>query len=424
MSEARDKSIDSRTKWLIALAFLSLPLYIHATHILLFVAIFNCFILQWNSWHLEKDISFSWILPFLAYFTLQFWSVFRPGNFGIALSKLETAEFFLVIPLLSLCSFNVVLKQRKFILRAYLIGLLLAMIISLTDAILLLIETRSWFRNWPDGIYREHHFFYVGLAAPLMHPSYFSALLGVGVLLSWTQKDLLSRNQTVVWSILALLFLFLLQARMSLLAFSITVGIWTIYLAIRSKKWKPFLFLVMSVIVITIAVILAPQRISDRLTKEFRLDYDIQAKSIDSFSGITIRLAEWECAMVTIKENFMWGVGNGLATSRLYEAYESKGFYVGLKHNFNCHNQFIEVLLAHGLLGLGVLLVLITSIFYRAWRYSSTSLFLVTFFLIACTLTESMWQRHLGATSFAMFSILLSIIANPKPKLHSSDLGE
>lgn len=416
---------DVRTKWLVGLALCSLPLSLAVTHVLLLLAFLNgLFFGRYQRKENVQGFGYSWVLPFIAYFLLQVWSAFRPGDQGLALSKLETAEAFLVVPFIALSSGRIIGRERKFLLRAFFLGLILAMTFSLVDALRLLIQTGSWMRYWPSGMYRDHHFFYIGLADPLMHPGYYSTLLGVGLFAAWTNTDVVSRKQLLWGSLFALIFLLLLQARINLLAFGAVVGIWTIYLGRVRGQWRPLLFLVVTLGLLTAFLPVMPDRIKDRILNEFTLEYDLRSPTIDEFTGFTIRLAEWQCAAEPISANPIWGVGNGRAPEALYKVYEEKGFAVGLERRFNCHNQFLEIQLAHGIPGTLILFWMMFSIFRIAWRKSSVGLGLVTLFQLLCMVTESMWQRHLGATSFVFLTVLFILFAQGKNNQQPVEKGE
>lgn len=398
-----------RHQWAIGLALFSLPLSLEACIAFLFLGFINGFFSP-----KQARAPFSVVLmflPFIAYFCLQVWSVWRGGDQGLALSKLETAEAFLLVPVASLMGWEVLKPHGKWLLKMFLLGLAAAVVFSLLEAVYQLLETGAWYLNWPSGKYRDHHFFYNGLAAPLMHPAYFSTLLGVGLLAMWTQKDLLKKKTVLWWSVGGVVFLLLLQGRMNLIAFGLVLGFWTLGEGLGNKRWRPFLLLSTASLALLGAVQFAPESIKSRITNEFTLEYNLQAPSIEDFTGFTVRLAEWECAALPIGNNLLTGVGNGQAVQALQQAYATKGFVVGQELNFNCHNQFLEVQLAHGLIGSAVMVLIVGGLFLRAKKKRFGLLALATGFQLLCMLTESMWQRHLGATSFVLFASLFLILA-------------
>lgn len=413
---------EKRQQWALALALFSLPLSLEACLVFLILAFFNSFSAPTSAWA-SKPIALLFV-PFIAYFGLQIWSVFRGGDQGLALSKLETAEAFLLVPVTFLAGWKHLKHQGKWLLRWFLFGLAASMLFSLLEGVYQLVHTGQWYRNWSSGKYRDHHFFYNGLAAPLMHPAYYSTLLGVGLLALWTQKNLFSRTVTKWWGFLGVVFLLLLQGRMNLIAFGLVLGLWTLGEGLENKRWKPFLLLLTAGISLLVGMQFAPESIKSRITNEFTLSYNLQAPSIEDFTGFTIRLAEWECAAVPIGNHIGVGVGNGRAVAYLQEAYSTKGFVVGQKLNFNCHNQFLEIQLAHGLIGSAVLLAMVIALFWQARKKRNGLLALATGFQLLCMLTESMWQRHLGATSFVLLGALLLVLAEGPNEESSVEKGK
>jgi O-antigen ligase len=263
--------------------------------------------------------------------------------------------------------------------------------------------------TYPDGNYAVNATFflyYTGLTEPLMHPAYLSLLLVMAVVSAfWMRWQGFFRHRGYwVGQSWLLIFLLLISARMSLIAFVISV-LWLVwYLGWRQGKKRLLVVSVLSMTLFVAAIFLVlPARLQQRFTELSHLRYNIQAESINDFSGLTIRLAEWEGVWVALQRDWLIGHGTGAGKAALQMAYETLGFKVGLEHSYNAHNQFLETALSNGVLGFVMLLLLFSLAFYQARKQQNwlAMWFLIFFFM--CIQTESMLIRHRGVLFFALY---------------------
>lgn len=266
--------------------------------------------------------------------------------------------------------------------------------------------------TYPSGNYLGNATFflyYTGLAEPLMHPAYLSLLVVMAVLGAFWLRWQGGFKQGFYWvgQLFLLLFLLMVSARMSLLAFVVSVLWLGWYLGWRQGK-KRILFtgvLILGVFVSAVFFVL-PKRLQQRFTELTQLSYDVKADNIHDFSGLTIRLAEWEGVWVALQSDWLIGHGTGAGKTALQLAYETLEFKVGLQNSYNAHNQFLETALSNGVLGVFMLLLLFAAAFLHARKQKNwlAMWFLIFFFL--CIQTESMLIRHRGVLFFALYLAL------------------
>jgi O-antigen ligase len=113
----------------------------------------------------------------------------------------------------------------------------------------------------------------------------------------------------------------------------------------------------------------------------------------------------WEPGIEAIKEHPWIGVGTGDHQSELDKKFIEYNYFEGVGL-FNMHNQYLQTLLTHGVVGLLILL----SILFRQFRkavLNRDSLYLsfLTLFSLGC-LTESMLNRNKGFIFFVLFSFI------------------
>jgi O-antigen ligase len=248
--------------------------------------------------------------------------------------------------------------------------------------------------------------YYTGLSEPLMHPAYLSLLVVMAMMGAfWLRRQGVFRHQ-VYWLAQAflLVFLVMVSARMSLLAFVLSVFWLGWYLGWRQGKRRVVLIGLASLgVFVSLVFFMLPERLQERFTELTQLNYNVQAESIHDFSGLTIRLAEWEGVLVALQGDWLIGHGTGAGKSALMMAYESMGFKVGLEYSYNAHNQFLETALSNGFLGVIMLLLLFVGAFYQARKQQNWLAMWFLIFFFFCIQTESMLIRHRGALFFALY---------------------
>lgn len=279
--------------------------------------------------------------------------------------------------------------------------------------------------TYPGGNYvgnASFFLYYTGLAEPLMHPAYLSLLVVMAMMGAfWLRRQGVFRHQ-VYWlgQAFLLVFLGMVSARMSLLAFVLSVFWLGWYLGWRQGKKRVVLIGLASLgVFVSVVFFMLPERLQQRFTELTQLNYNVQAESIHDFSGLTIRLAEWEGVLVALQGDWLIGHGTGAGKSALMMAYESMGFKVGLEYSYNAHNQFLETALSNGFLGVIMLVLLFVGAFYQAQKQQNWLAMWFLIFFFFCIQTESMLIRHRGALFFALYLSLTMLagrfLADQKP---------
>ena len=126
------------------------------------------------------------------------------------------------------------------------------------------------------------------------------------------------------------------------------------------------------------------------------------------------RLIIWKSALKITERNLLLGVGIGDVRSELMKEYKQIGNQEIIKKNYNVHNQFLEVLLENGLIGLVIFLVILGYMLFIAMRYNNVLYFLFLITSIIFFLFETVLYRFPGMSFFALFSFLMIYI----PKKH------
>jgi O-antigen ligase len=279
-----------------------------------------------------------------------------------------------------------------------------------------LAEYDGWYRYFPDGTVRDHHLFYTGLSYPVMHPGYFAVYVGVAVLLL-VRLGVKAERRWPYWAIggFLVVFLVMLQGRINILSFAAVTLPWIAWRLLRQHHPMVLVGICVGLALTAVAAVqLLPEPVAGRFTEEVSLDYDLEAPRISEFSGLTIRLAEWESIRPTIQDSWATGVGLGDAQEAIREAYDESGFVVGTRRDFNAHNQYLQTWLSAGILALLALLFILAAVSREAVRSRDLLLAMAFWYFFLSMLTESMLVRNQGGTLFA--TVLLVMLLAPRDR--------
>lgn len=137
------------------------------------------------------------------------------------------------------------------------------------------------------------------------------------------------------------------------------------------------------------------------------------------FNGLNLRLVQWRFGMEILSDQHAWltGVGPAHKQEMLDAKYEQYGMYTGNPafgdkgyRQYNFHNQYMETLVANGLPGLFlIVLIIVVLVASKAsnHRPAFSSLMIICF---AFLLTESTLERRQGVV---LFTILVSAAIKP-----------
>lgn len=115
------------------------------------------------------------------------------------------------------------------------------------------------------------------------------------------------------------------------------------------------------------------------------------------------RLVLWEAALQASPVT-MLGVGTGDYQAHLNDYYRTHGMQAFAETNFNAHNQFIGTYVAHGLVGLFVLLLMLIRPLVLAVQSGNALGSLIFFPFLIYGMTEVFLGRYQGVVFFALMS--------------------
>lgn len=120
-----------------------------------------------------------------------------------------------------------------------------------------------------------------------------------------------------------------------------------------------------------------------------------------------VRELIWKGSWMQIAKSPIIGYGAGDTQDMLIEAYKTLDYNHGVKKKQNCHNQYLQILMTAGIIGLLVFLAWLLLSFRSAWL-AQNYLFCIFVAIFALNiLTESMLERQQGTYFVAFFGSLL-----------------
>lgn len=335
------------------------------------------------------------------------WSI---GNapFAKTLKVIEMYSSTLFIPLLFLKSYFD-RDQIKKILWIY--CLLTACIYGLS---LITAIYRYKFEIHPH--YQSEFFFYTELASGAVgaKPIYLS-LAGsfASIIFLFLTKNTIHR---IVYLAFMTAILLLLNARTVLIAHCFLLLGVSLYALLARKNYKLIgLFLGMTLLIFigwrTVNQIHAKPNRSFLINLKESIERSKHPVAEDN--GLTIRVGIWTQAAKLILNNVWFGVGTGQELPALLMAYQQSGQTYLIEERFNCHNQYLSLLLSFGIVGFGLVLYGYSKVLARIVSHrSQVSIIYGCIFgvLIIAMLTESVLNRFHGLTLVAYMNTMFFVL--------------
>lgn len=260
------------------------------------------------------------------------------------------------------------------------------------------LKQASYFFEW---IYTD-----VNLVKPLDgHPSYFAILLVIFItaLLFDTHFLNLRKNKFIFFLILTPFFVFLIEtsSRIGVLVLLVIILLYAI------KNWSFKLLVLLGSLIFLIAALSLK---FDYLGSKFQ-------KVFNSKGEVTLeRVGRWKEILNVFEDKDAYLIGVGTGDSRLIyrRAYYNGGYDLAFKKNYNAHNQYLELFVSNGILGL-IIYFLVFFMFIQKTRLSHNALhFFIAFLMFSCS--ETFFGRSQGVMMFSfLYSVFIVYYKPSKP---------
>lgn len=196
------------------------------------------------------------------------------------------------------------------------------------------------------------------------------------------------------------IFSLLLVARAPLLAF--LVGFAAVEMI---QNWKRGLSVLIAGIVLLVVAVLFVPSIGNRFKEAINsTEVTENAQSVNSSS---LRKSIFNCSKKVISENWVMGVGLDNIQNELNECYDSYNNTELSTSFYNSHNQYFDLMLGLGILGLISFLMIQIFPFNNPKALTFSLLLFFKVFMAICFLTENILNRQHGVVFFVFFNCIL-----------------
>jgi O-antigen ligase len=360
-------------------------------------------------------------LLLVVYYIFHIAGILWSDNTTEAYRELEYKLSFLVFPLLIGASDHFKSFQLKLATRSFSLAAVTLLIVSYLVGFYRII-----FENKLEN--KVEYFVYQYLANPLdFQPIYMALYLVSAFFFIWFDNFITTFLPKQKWLKPALLlFLFagivMLSSRMEILVFWLVLSLVLLYEGFTRKiKILNALGIWGGLALLTFLLIKLSPENSARFQEAAAVE---KHYSEEKWGGRAVRLEKWKNTWELIKENPILGTGTGDMKKELMATYTKNDFLLGVEHQFNPHNQYLQTWVSLGIFALAILLILFAILFFKSFRLNQ--LMSASFVLIVTLsmLTESMLERQRGIVFIVFFTMAFAKIAFLNQKKIAKQVNE
>jgi O-antigen ligase len=344
---------------------------------------------------------------FISYYLWQAVGLTYSADIKMGLSNLFGRLSLVLFPLVLIYPGDTVKFKLKTLLRVFAFSTALYVLFCFGNAIFrsVSIQGSLWSFNPHPAEYIWLNYFYSSELTISEHPSYVAmyALLSSFICFESYFDYSVKFGRRLLWLILGLSMLvsqYFISSRAGILISLILIPLYFVIKFRQLGKMRYSWIWIILILVALVPLILKNQRV-DYLYGRLVGNQDDYERKEDP------RFVIWKSALEIASKNFLLGVGIGDVREELSARYLRIGEIQMAKEQFNAHNQFLEVLLENGIIGLVLFISIFVSMFYIG--ISDKNLLYIMFILMIFMflLFETVLNRLAGVTFFSFFSMLL-----------------
>lgn len=384
--------------FLVKLAFFALPFRNEITSVCVFFMFFiSLYDITKNKTNIFKRLNFT-ILFFFLYFTIDLIGIFYSENKIFGIKDLESKLFFLVVPVIFLSN-----KFKKEIiykaLKYFIIGTTLTLMIHYWFGINYFIK----YISIPNYVYFS--FF--------IHPTYFSIYLLFSVILLFYLK----RN--LYFSVEWIYYLLLITLSIGIILTNSKAGtsIFIIYIFIHSvnfllKQKKIYLLISIPSIIIISTLVFQKLEITRFSELKTSINFPVQTEYNGYYNSTQNRIIIWRTSKEIIINKPFFGTGTGDIKDELKKEFIKKKFLNGIADEYNCHNQFLQIIATFGFILGGIIIAIFLCSVYEEFKNKN---FVLIFFILIISFNsvfESVYENKAGIEAIVLFYLIFSCLNN------------
>lgn len=352
-----------------------------------------------------------WFVP--GFFLIHAGGLVLGGSEWAALKGLQIKLSFLLLPFI-LGVFQPLLTRsflRKLIAAFFYSSLIFCIVLFLISTNNLLEDYQNLSAAGEQDKLQWFRYFYSSiLTHGYIHRSYLGLMIGAALISSPFVLPIhrLKRFFFMLGAAFLLVVLIFLQSRMVLLALAACLFLYAVIHIIQTKSTRGAIYLGFGVLAISVLGYFFADSPYNRFRDTAVTEYDITNPDED-YTGTTIRMAIWENNLELVRNNPIFGTGYGKLNEERLAIYTKNDFKVGLRSNYNSHNQYLETQIVAGIPGTILLFGIFLTIGRIAFNRGDTHLFILALFLFLNMLTEAMFERQLAIGLFCTYILAMAI---------------
>ncbi len=200
-----------------------------------------------------------------------------------------------------------------------------------------------------------------------------------------------------------LIVMFILSGKMSIISLFLLAFVAGVVVTVLTRRWLRGFVLLCCPLVILIAVFASSSTVRSRFSYLFNKEHHFVGDN--AWSSIGVRFTAYKCAREVFAATPILGTGLGDVQHDLNRCYENYNFLTVI--DTNAHNQYIQILLGSGVIGLFCFLFVLVYPVVHAIRQKNYLYVCFIFLFTLCCLTESLLERQQGVMFYGFFNMIL-----------------
>jgi O-antigen ligase len=366
---------------------------------------------KWKILNINPQHKILFVL-FVLFYCWQILGMLYSDNPKEGWRNIELRISLLIFPLLLISPGDMIRQKCNILLRIFALSTFAYLVICYGYAFYRAIDFQNGAITFNPNlpVYTWLNYFYGLEFAIFQHTSYLSmfVLLSVFIALESFFDSSISRYHRYFWlfvSIILLVSIYFLSSRAGMLSAIILVPFYLFrkFIMLGKKKYLGLSLFIVAIILLTIS--LTNPRVNNYL--KWR-----SGKELGDINIKDDRFTIWNSVNNILENNILFGVGTGDIQEALNNEYLKTGNTRLAEANTNAHNQYIEIILENGLIGLIIFLSLFGMMFYIAITEKNILFLMFILIVLFSFLFETMLNRLAGVSFFSIFSFLLIYINN------------
>jgi O-antigen ligase len=387
-----------------------------------------------TNWLFESSLSVKWyrlknkilLVSFCSIYVLSILGLIYTQNIHYGLFELEKRITLVLLPLIFSTSDKIPKSEIRLIFKTFIIACITASIICFIYAFYRNVEEGHTLSYVFNAIFYDIHlpgrydyfnyyyFTYFFFSEPIqMHPIYFAMYMLFSCCLTiWMLWDKTGFKNGIPKSLIffiiyCVIVMVLLSSRTQLFSMLVIGTVFILYYARLKVQLVRGISFILFLIGICSALILLNPISRERFSKAISPSSHF-SENKHGEGGLSLRLYQWKYTILAIKSNPLFGTGTGDAQDILQSIYKENNFTIGYENELNPHNQYLQITLELGIVGLLLIILNLAVPIYFAYQ-EGIWIYIVFIVIYAIGfLTESMLELNKGIVFYSFFNSLFA----------------